>query len=295
MAGKRKGKEDERHLWPEMLRAIREISPRWVVGENVRGLTNWNGGLVFDEVQADLEALGYEVTPFLLPACGVNAPHRRDRIWFIAYSDSAGFQTKRSEQQTARIEQYGELHTTTSNPHSSTTRTPGQSDSAESDRSGNNDEPKQRRSKTELNYRPFAVLRPIANTESFRAGGLRYQSRTKRTCNCNELSGVECGISNENATNTSSEQLQRSKQHGGIGSEREIKANVRQFSRPICSQWQNFPTQPPICSGDDELPSELDGITFSKWRSESIKAFGNAVVPELVYQIFKSINAYEEL
>jgi DNA (cytosine-5)-methyltransferase 1 len=55
-AGKRLGKEDERHLWPEMLRAIREIQPSFVVGENVRGLTNWNGGLVFDEVQADLEA-----------------------------------------------------------------------------------------------------------------------------------------------------------------------------------------------------------------------------------------------
>ena len=85
-AGKRLGKEDERHLWPEMLRAIREIQPRWVVGENVRGLVSWNGGMVFDEVQADLEAEGYEVLPFLLPACAVNAPHRRDRIWFVAYT-----------------------------------------------------------------------------------------------------------------------------------------------------------------------------------------------------------------
>ncbi|MFZ9189369.1 MAG: DNA cytosine methyltransferase, partial [Algoriphagus sp.] len=87
-AGKRLGKEDERHLWPEMLRAIREIQPSWVVGENVRGLTNWNGGLVFDEVQSELEIEGYEVLPFLLPACAVGAPHRRDRIWFIAYSNT---------------------------------------------------------------------------------------------------------------------------------------------------------------------------------------------------------------
>lgn len=86
LAGKRKGKDDERHLWPEMLRAIREIQPRWVVGENVFGLVNWNGGLVFHEVQADLEAEGYEVQPFILPACAVNAPHRRDRVWFVAYS-----------------------------------------------------------------------------------------------------------------------------------------------------------------------------------------------------------------
>ena len=109
MAGKRLGKEDERHLWPEMLRIIREVSPDWVVGENVLGIVNWNDGMVFDEVQADLEAAGYEVQPFVLPACAVNAPHRRDRTWFVAhrkddtYSNSSGFQAARSEQQTAGI------------------------------------------------------------------------------------------------------------------------------------------------------------------------------------------------
>lgn len=86
-AGKRKGTEDERYLWGEMLRAIREVQPSFIVAENVRGLTNWNGGMVFDKVQADMEAEGYEVLPFLLPACAVNATHRRDRIWFVAYND----------------------------------------------------------------------------------------------------------------------------------------------------------------------------------------------------------------
>ena len=68
VAGKRKGTEDERHLWPEMLRAIREIKPRWIVGENVCGIINWDGGMVFDQVQTDLENEGYEVQPFILPA-----------------------------------------------------------------------------------------------------------------------------------------------------------------------------------------------------------------------------------
>lgn len=86
VAGKRKGKEDERHLWPEMLRAIREIQPRYIVGENVSGLLNWNGGLVFNEVQTDLETAGYEVQPFVLPACAIGGWHRRDRVWFIANS-----------------------------------------------------------------------------------------------------------------------------------------------------------------------------------------------------------------
>ena len=58
--------------------------------------------------------------------------------------------------------------------------------------------------------------------------------------------------------------------------------------------WQNFPTEPPICSGDDGLSDRLDNITFPKWRNESIKAYGNAIVPQVAHQIFKAIEAYEE-
>lgn len=83
-AGKRKGTDDDRHLWPEMRRVIQEFSPRFVVAENVRGLLSINGGMVFEQVCLDLEAIGYEVQPFVIPACAVNAPHRRDRIWFVA-------------------------------------------------------------------------------------------------------------------------------------------------------------------------------------------------------------------
>jgi DNA (cytosine-5)-methyltransferase 1 len=85
-AGKRKGTEDDRHLWPEMLRVIREVQPSFVVGENVRGFTNWSGGLVFDQVLSDLANEGYETLPFLLPASGINAPHKRERIWIIAHA-----------------------------------------------------------------------------------------------------------------------------------------------------------------------------------------------------------------
>jgi len=93
-AGQRRGSEDDRHLWPEMLRIIREAKPRWIVGENVRGLTNWNDGVVFDEVLSDLEAEGYSVQSFLIPACAVDAPHRRDRVWIVAnarHSESQGW------------------------------------------------------------------------------------------------------------------------------------------------------------------------------------------------------------
>lgn len=85
-AGKRKGTADDRHLWPEMRRVIQEFTPRYVVAENVRGLLSIDGGMVFEQVCLDLEALGYEVQPFIIPACAVNAPHRRDRVWIVAHT-----------------------------------------------------------------------------------------------------------------------------------------------------------------------------------------------------------------
>lgn len=97
VAGKRMGTADHRNLWPEYFRAIKEIQPLWVVGENVPGLLNWSGGLVFEQVQADLESEGYEVWPVILPACSVNAPHKRDRVWFVAYANSIGRQDEQKE------------------------------------------------------------------------------------------------------------------------------------------------------------------------------------------------------
>lgn len=86
VAGKRKGKEDNRHVWPEMFRVIQETKPNWVIGENVAGIIN----LELEQVCADLESEGYEVQPFIIPACAVNAPHRRDRVWIVANSERIG-------------------------------------------------------------------------------------------------------------------------------------------------------------------------------------------------------------
>ena len=83
-AGRRKGTEDDRYLWPEMLRVIREFHPRWIIGENVGGFVTWSEGMVLEQVHADLEGEGYEVQSFIIPAVAVNAPHRRDRVWIVA-------------------------------------------------------------------------------------------------------------------------------------------------------------------------------------------------------------------
>jgi DNA (cytosine-5)-methyltransferase 1 len=85
-AGARRGTEDGRHLWPEMLRVIREFNPRWIIGENVGGLVTWSEGLVLEQIHVDLESEGYEVQSFIIPAVSLNAPHRRDRIWIVAHA-----------------------------------------------------------------------------------------------------------------------------------------------------------------------------------------------------------------
>jgi DNA (cytosine-5)-methyltransferase 1 len=195
MAGKRKGTEDERYLWDEMLRTICEVKPKYVIAENVFGLTNIEGGLVFEKVWSDLENQGYEVQPFVIPSASKNAPHRRDRIWIIAYRSGLRFDTRRSE-----------------------------------------------------------------------------QSLSGNRTNGNE--GIATDTTNFRRKNAlANRKLERRRSRVG--------------NKP--PTWNAFPSESPICGGNDGLPTELDGITFSKWRNQSIKGYGNAIVPQVALEIFKVI------
>lgn len=91
VAGQRKSTEDDRYLWPEMLRTILEIRPRWVVAENVYGILTVEDGMVFERICSSLEKENYEVQSYIIPACGKNAPHKRNRVWIIANSNNDRF------------------------------------------------------------------------------------------------------------------------------------------------------------------------------------------------------------
>lgn len=218
VAGKRKGTDDNRYLWPEMLRAIQEIRPTWIVGENVAGILSMvqpgkevkmgcqdsifgednrerillRQEYIIETICKDIEREGYSVQPIIIPACAVGAPHRRDRVWFIA---------KCTDTEVESMHQW------------------------------------------ENSINP---IEPIANTES---------------------SGLSACVNGQ----------------------REKQSWRRNERTCIPSDWRDFPTQSPVCGRNDGFPDKLDGITFSKWREESIKAYGNAIVPQVAYEIFKAI------
>lgn len=295
-AGLRKGKEDSRHLWPEMLRAIREISPRWVVGENVRGLTNWNGGVVFDEVQADLEAEGYEVLPFLLPACAVNAPHRRDRIWFVAHSGSERFREEGTNISRSEKWDSGTSGEWLASDTAGFFR--GKGIESEINDSGRWIDSKHKQEGKEIrrDVRPTRKHKPVTDT--------------------NQQYGDISGFRASKASQFQKTEVFGSDDTNTISARRGQLNTPGLAARPgygdrICNaeprSWQDFPTQPPVCGGDDGLSGRLDfdavfeevknprnpAKAYGRWRNKSIEAYGNAVVPGLVYQIFKSIEHYE--
>ena len=282
-AGKRLGKEDERHLWPEMLRAIREIQPRWIVGENVLGIVNWNGGMVFEEVCADLEVEGYEVQPFILPACAVNAPNVRQRVWFCAYSTNSDNGSGSKDTRPARGKESDELYGLSRNAPDSDHRFSNEQEREVQagrhtfERGGKQDAPDSDSGRTQTRQD-----RQI----------LAEQNRKGQTGR-----PIHASIQ-RNASDSDNELRQRRDESTEEGRQDKGKrAEPLGNNQPgrESGNWENFPTKPPICGGNDGLSRELDGITFPKWRNESIKAYGNAIVPQVAHQIFKAIEEYEKL
>lgn len=325
-AGKRKGTEDNRYLWPEMLRAIREIRPRWVVGENVLGIVNWNRGMVFEQVHVDLEAEGYESQTFVLPACSVGAPHQRYRTWFVAHAienaERDGRESRESEKEGTEVRQFGDISTGGSDriyiqkrsiahgadagveskrerqdciyaprttPNSDSKRRqefvsptmPGQETFWAREICNTNKPGTVTHSDSERRY--MSPGADISVKSSRRTDNGQQEVRRKQTEWDNGLSDVS-----RHFTDTESERL--SERHGKSSGQQAHATTERCYG---LSCWENFPTQSPVCSRDDGFPIPMDGIAFPKWRSEAIKAYGNAIVPQVAYRIFDTINKYE--
>ena len=268
VAGKRKGAEDNRYLWAEMLRAIRQIQPTWVVGENVNGILSMvqpgketkmgRTDDLFDEnfiyrkeqkftievICEDLERAGYSVQPIVIPACAVGAPHRRDRVWIVAKLTTdtdcrrcagRGSQTCKREKTSKRASLFSNIE-----------RPCGEQD--------------------------------VANSANARSESVQ-QGRKDRIS--------EFGVVAHAKGARSAQEL--------FGKQEQIQSD-RQNCRIDKSDFRCFPTQSPICNRNDVLPFRMADLTisFPKWRSKSIEALGNAWVPQVAFEIFKAINEIQK-
>ena len=320
MAGKRKGKEDDRYLWPEMLRAIREIQPTWVIGENVGGIismvqpcdevevgcqaslleedyfTQKDQEYVVETVCSDLEREGYSVQPFLVPACAIGAPHRRDRVWFVAKNTKCdGLLQREPEQERAKNGQFGNIGAgggngiykqedggaTADTKINRNRRNAGAmgKKTAESERKNDGDEPNR-----------CGETTPDTDSDGLNKRNGQYEKHTDQ--------GGEYALNDveqDADPDTDSNRLERGMYENG--KKCDISGCIASALRTQkgWSSWEKFPTQSPVCGRDDGLSDRLVGIAFPKWRTESIKAYGNAIVPQVAYEIFKAIGKCEEV
>ncbi len=326
-AGKRGGQSDDRYLWPEMLRVIDEIRPTWVVGENVTGITTMvescevtdmggeaslfeeNNGVhrfsgeyafTLERICRDLESKGYSVQSMLIPACAVGAPHRRDRVFIVAHSFSRG----------------SESHT--------------QDGGVEGIRGGEFSQQGKRREQTELNNGLHAVSRHSSDsygrgrcevdehiqselsdgTESFCNGGKRNVADAQNLfINGSETryrgNDLKKKVSESGSGNSQDAADSKGKQSKLCGIDKGSLSEKQEQLRGIDSEsiarmlpgerWKGFPSVSPVHRGNDGLPFDVDNLTipFARWRNESLKAYGNAIVPQVMYRIFQCIEEIE--
>jgi DNA (cytosine-5)-methyltransferase 1 len=300
------GQQDQRYLWPEMLRVINEVRPTWVIGENVAGIGTMveqcritdlgsevtlfekGGGLhrytaeytfTIERICSDLESKGYSVQPMLIPACAVGAPHRRDRIFFIAhYTDSCNDLREsgqhESESGKERLSERNEV------------RKPGESSDV--------------RSEMQSSFTDTECLRLQHNMVG--RGETRMseaQSRRGKRSISEQVQFVEAASKGEFIADSDLQRCNKSKfakesrNKARFSCEKNIEGGFGNLHPK--ERWTSFPTVSAVHRGNDGIPFDVDklAISIGKWRTESIKAYGNAIVPQVMYRIFEAIEALE--
>lgn len=303
-AGQRKGAEDDRYLWPEMLRAIREIQPDWVVGENVAGILSMvqpgsetalgreeslfvevdrerilhRQEYVVETVCNDLEREGYSVQPVVIPACAVGAPHRRDRVFFIAHRADAGVKGMQRKWEDNILS--GRTASDTDGKRCNNWSDNWQERPICYDQKRYSEENQSER--TERKRRTCENGSVASYSQCPGSGQVQQEIQSEQS----NGHSFDSNGSKRNVAYSDSELLQYRNSGGQEGRNSEKKP----IEPPYCPKdWSRFPTQSPVCSRDDGISTRLDGIAFSKWRQESIKAYGNAIVPQVMYEIFQAI------
>ena len=255
-AGRRKGTADDRYLWPEMFRVIRDFKPTWVIGENVRGLVTWNEGMVLEQVCADLESIGYEVQPIIIPAVAVNAPHRRDRVWIVANTTDGGRgdgkTTKNEKGHATQPEHAGKLEGGFERPHSNAPNSRLQYGSERRDERMETDKAKRTTCPTD-SERQSENGGDVADSSS--KGGERRKPRKPRKPTQSE-EGLFRRDDSGDDSDTINERLQGSKHEGGSGHSGQPDRN-RSNQRPDWNEnWLEVATR--LCGVHDGFSGWMD-------------------------------------
>jgi DNA (cytosine-5)-methyltransferase 1 len=333
VAGSRKGTDDNRHLWPEMFRIIKEFKPRWIIGENVRGIVSIQDGLVFETVCTDLESEGYEVQTFNIPAVGVGAPHKRERIWIVANSRCSVRReqsSRNSESIRSRTFKETERSTDTSEITRPSERTETMADT-ESKRTGENNE-RLRSGTSGISGREGTtrIQEDVANsnTGNVEAGcerQRRIREENTKERQSNNVTGSSEVMANTNesisrerqifgnsndkgrgASETRRESLQpedRQTRTDNLGSGSEVMANTnserqQEQCRPKSIQEEGNELE---CSSSqsggnfwDIEPDVGRVVNGLPGRVHRLKGLGNAIVPQIAEEIGRSIMKAEQ-
>lgn len=302
LAGSRKGADDDRWGWPATLRVIKQVKPRVIILENVAGLTSILESareIVVENTQTDvlgqhyntttvskakrvlativeqLQAAGYETpqhedgTPivFNIPACAVNAPHRRSRIWIVAYAHDGSRPQHRFSTGGNVLENSTKESGNIAYSHGIGGREQFQQPSCQETRT---------RQELERSCREFSSF---AHDSSERREKQREREEPSKSERFERLVGPSV-VEHSHHQRRNEPSLQSSAIEQRLVSER--------FNADR-SDWRNFPIEPPLCSRNDGVSVELVGITVSKHRNESLKGYGNAIVPQLAYEIMSML------
>lgn len=340
LAGQRKGADDNRYLWPHMLRAIREIRPAWVIGENVAGiLTMVQPGketevgsqtslfgednrkrillrqeYVVETICKDLERERYSVQPLLIPACAVGAPHRRDRVWFVArlITDTACRGSggtphesccENERQNGYKTQQPFVRGCVRASSHSDGERCNNRSDNWKErpicyDQKRYSEENQSER--TERKRRTCENGSVASDSQCSGSGQIQQKIQSKQSDgNSFDRNGSEWDVTYSDTPRLSALRLPSNTETEGWKDEngQPLQSSSNARGTLLTDWWQNFPTQSPVCRGNDGVPFNVDNLTipFTKWRQESIKGYGNAIVPQVILEIFKAIEEVEQL
>jgi len=283
IAGKQKGKDDDRYLFPEMLRVIKEVKPRWIIGENVQNLINISNGTILKDIVKGLENENFEVQCFSISASSQGAWHKRERVWIVANSNDRLSIGENKEIQTRGNSINNGSSTNVPNSKSKWSR-----ECRELDKKKRLEESKSTQSDCICSDVPNSECNEHQHTPTRQSGAGEvwgfYSEKEKQTSHdlwskttrCNDTSGKQKNLSDSECKGLeglSQHSSTISKQDKGLQSRNE---NSRGEERQK-TWWQ---TQSNLCGVPDGVSYELD-----KDRANRIKALGNSIVPQIVREL----------